>query len=403
MAIVVRNTNYNGEVLEKILTLATTGNDLVEKGLIMVIPGVEKKISLPRIKTGRMLQKRKENPTLEDSKGNFNYSEKSLDPEDFMAFTTFNPRAFEHIWRKWQPKGNLVFSELPPEAQNTLLDELSKSVKFELGWHYINGEFGDDDDHLFDGILTQAARDTEVVVVSAPSDTSSMLAKLKAVRAAVPKALRENPNLRILMSIDDFDKYDNELTEREYKNASETDLNKKRYKGITIETLNSWPDDLIVVTICSLSADGNLFAGVNLQDDEEVIQIDKWMNSSELYFFKLLMKADTNIAFGEEFVVLDTRKSPVFKPAEKTLSADPTEVTIKPEGGSQDIAVTASGEYSVSASPAGFTVSPTDNGIRISAAANTTGKDKSGAVTLTLDSDKAKTVKITVSQAKQEA
>ena len=403
MAIVVRNTNYNGEVLEKILTLATTGNDLVEKGLIMVIPGVEKKISLPRIKTGRMLQKRKENPTLEDSKGNFNYSEKSLDPEDFMAFTTFNPRAFEHIWRKWQPKGNLVFSELPPEAQNTLLDELSKSVKFELGWHYINGEFGDDDDHLFDGILTQAARDTEVVVVSAPSDTSSMLAKLKAVRAAVPKALRENPNLRILMSIDDFDKYDNELTEREYKNASETDLNKKRYKGITIETLNSWPDDLIVATICSPSADGNLFAGVNLQDDEEVIQIDKWMNSSELYFFKLLMKADTNIAFGEEFVVLDTRKSPVFKPAEKTLSADPTEVTIKPEGGSQDIAVTASGEYSVSASPAGFTVSPTDNGIRISAAANTTGKDKSGAVTLTLDSDKVKTVKITVSQAKQEA
>lgn len=403
MAIVVRNTNYNGEVLEKILTLATTGNDLVEKGLIMVIPGVEKKISLPRIKTGRMLQKRKENPTLEDSKGNFNYSEKSLDPEDFMAFTTFNPRAFEHIWRKWQPKGNLVFSELPPEAQNTLLDELSKSVKFELGWHYINGEFGDDDDHLFDGILTQAARDTEVVVVSAPSDTSSMLAKLKAVRAAVPKALRENPNLRILMSIDDFDKYDNELTEREYKNASETDLNKKRYKGITIDTLNSWPDDLIVATICSPSADGNLFAGVNLQDDEEVIQIDKWMNSSELYFFKLLMKADTNIAFGEEFVVLDTRKSPVFKPAEKTLSADPTEVTIKPEGGSQDIAVTASGEYSVSASPAGFTVSPTDNGIRISAAANTTGKDKSGAVTLTLDSDKAKTVKITVSQAKQEA
>ena len=403
MAIVVRNTNYNGEVLEKILTLATTGNDLVEKGLIMVIPGVEKKISLPRIKTGRMLQKRKENPTLEDSKGNFNYSEKSLDPEDFMAFTTFNPRAFEHIWRKWQPKGNLVFSELPPEAQNTLLDELSKSVKFELGWHYINGEFGDDDDHLFDGILTQAARDTEVVVVSAPSDTSSMLAKLKAVRAAVPKALRENPNLRILMSIDDFDKYDNELTEREYKNASETDLNKKRYKGITIETLNSWPDDLIVATICSPSADGNLFAGVNLQDDEEVIQIDKWMNSSELYFFKLLMKADTNIAFGEEFVVLDTRKSPVFKPAEKTLSADPTEVTVKPEGGSQDIAVTASGEYSVSASPAGFTVFPTDNGIRISAAANTTGKDKSGAVTLTLDSDKAKTVKITVSQAKQEA
>ena len=54
MAIVVKNTNYNGEVLEQILTLAATGNEIVEKGLIMVIPGVEKKISLPRLKSGKM-------------------------------------------------------------------------------------------------------------------------------------------------------------------------------------------------------------------------------------------------------------------------------------------------------------------------------------------------------------
>lgn len=34
MAIRVDNTNYNGEVLERILTVATTSNELVEKGLI---------------------------------------------------------------------------------------------------------------------------------------------------------------------------------------------------------------------------------------------------------------------------------------------------------------------------------------------------------------------------------
>ena len=51
MAIIVRNTNYSGEVLEQLLTLAATSNEIVEKGLIMVIPGVEKKISLPRLKT----------------------------------------------------------------------------------------------------------------------------------------------------------------------------------------------------------------------------------------------------------------------------------------------------------------------------------------------------------------
>jgi len=180
MAIIVRNTNYSGEVLEQLLTLAATSNEIVEKGLIMVIPGVEKKISLPRLKTGKMLQKRKENPGVEDSKGNFNYDEKSLDPVDFMAFTVFNPRTFENIWRKWQPKGNLVFSELPPEAQNALLAELAKRVQFELGDHYVNGEYGDDDDHLFNGILTQMAKDTEVIVVD--SAESTMLGRLKAVR-----------------------------------------------------------------------------------------------------------------------------------------------------------------------------------------------------------------------------
>ena len=251
MAIRVDNTNYNGEVLERILTVATTGNELVTKGLIHVIPGVEKKISIPRLKVGKMLQKRKENPQVEDSKGDFNYSEQSLDPEDFMAFTVFNPRTFEHIWRKWQPKGNLVFAELPPEAQNALLDALSKQVQFELGDHYVNGEYadGDDDTKLMNGILTQAAKAKGYIFVDV-SKATTMLAKLKAIRAKIPKAMRQNPNLRIVMSVEDFDKYDDELTERESKNASETEVNRMRYKGITIETVAAWPEGVIVCTLC---------------------------------------------------------------------------------------------------------------------------------------------------------
>ncbi len=315
MAIVVKNTNYNGEVLEQILTTASTGNDLVEKGLIMVIPGVEKKISLPRLKAGKMLRKRRANPTVDDSKGDFEYSEKSLDPKDMMAFSTFNPRTFEDIWRPYQPKGNLVFAELPPVAQNALLEALSKQLQFELGEQYVNGEYVDDDnddDHLMDGILTQAAKDAECIVVD-PAKCTSMLATLKAIRNAIPKAMRRNPNLTILMSPEDFDRYDDELSEYEHKHSDQTKVNDERYKSINIEVVSSWPDGVVVATLCSPDADGNLFAAVNLQDDENVIQIDKVSNMSELYFVKLLMKADTNIAFGEEFVVADTRTDAKFK------------------------------------------------------------------------------------------
>ena len=318
MAIVVKNTNYNGEVLEKILTQASTRNELVEKGLIMVIPGVEKKVSVPRLKTGKMLQKRKPDPKLEDSKGDFNYSEKSLDPKDFMAFTVFNPRTFESVWRRFQPTGNLVFSQLPPEGQNALLEALSKQVQFELGYHYVNGVYVDDDkddEHLMDGILTQAAKDTECIIVD-PAKCTTMLKTLRALRDAIPTAMRQSPNLTILMGPKDFDRYDDELTASEYKHSDETQVNKHTYKNIPIETVASWPEGVVVATLCSQDADGNLFAAVNLQDDESVIQIDKLSNASEYYFFKLLMKADTNIAFGEEFVVADTRGTDaVFKPA----------------------------------------------------------------------------------------
>lgn len=258
-----------------------------------------------------MLQRQKEDPQVSDSKGGFDYSEKALEPVDFMAFTVFNPRAFESIWRPFQPKGDLVFAELPPNIQNQLLDALSKQVQFELGTHYVNGEKGSDDDHLFNGLLTQAAKDTDVII--AKSDSTKMTERLAAIRKVIPVAIRENPNLRILMSVNDFDKYDEELTSREYKNRDETTRNIKRYKDIQIETLAAWPDDLIVATLCSPDAmTSNLFAAVNLQDDEHVIKIDRVSNMSELYFFKMLMKADTNIAFGEEFVVLDKRTSPKF-------------------------------------------------------------------------------------------
>lgn len=317
--IVIQGTNYAGEVLEMLLTRAATGNELVEKGLIHVVPEVAKQYSIPRLHTGKMLQKRKEMPTDSDSKGDFNYDERTLVPVDFMAFTTFNPRTFEQIWRPFQPKGNLVFAELPAEGQNALLRELAKSVKFELGFHFINGVYGEDDDHLFNGIVTRMLADKDVVTVSTSETT--MIKKLKALKDKIPTVLRSNPGLRILMSIADFDQYDEELTQQPNKGANYTDMNVERYKGIRIVPLSNWPEDLIVATVCGMDYDTNLWAGVNLVDDMDVIQIDKLTNAGEKYFFKMLMKADTNIAWGEDVILLDGRTA-------ETASLSGTTVTM---------------------------------------------------------------------------
>jgi hypothetical protein len=302
-------TVYDGEVLEQLLVRATTNNQLVAGGHIRIEPNVKKKFSIPRLKAGAMLQKRKEQPVSADSKGDFTIDERYLEPKDLMAYTEFNPRSFEQFWRKWQPTGNLVFSELPPEAQNALLAEMAKVIDFELGEQFVTGTSGDGADQYFDGILTRIVADADTVkLADADAITeANILSVLKSVKTNIPVALRKNPNLKIFMSQDDSDIYDDVLTAQTEKGANWTDSNPERYKGIKIVPIAAIPKDVVFATVGSTDLSSNLWAGVAMADDAETILIDKVTNAGERYFFKMLMKADTNIVWGENVVLYDGR------------------------------------------------------------------------------------------------
>ena len=300
---------YVGEVLTKILIKATTGNEIVNRGLVRMVPNVNDKYYIPRMKSGNMLQKRKEQPTDADSQGDFTLDEKMLEPKELMAFTTFNPRSFENIWREFQPTGDLNFKQLPQYVQSALLEEMAKVVDFELGYHFINGKFGAGEGQYFDGLLTRMFADSEVLRPDKTklSANASVTEKLGLVYKTIPKTIRSNKGLRILMSVEDADIYDDELTALPNKGADPTSTNIKRFKGITIEALAEWPEGVIVATVTGQDLTTNLWIAVNTVNDFSAIKVGLLTNSGEKYFFKMLMKADTNIAFGEEVVLLDTR------------------------------------------------------------------------------------------------
>lgn len=303
MAIVIAGSNYSGEVLEHLLVRATTGNEMVRGGHIRLVPNISDKFSIPRLKAGRMLQKRKEQPKSTDSKGNYTYDEKELNPLEFMAYTEFNPRSFETVWRRFQPKGALVFSELSPYAQNLLLSELAKEVDFEVGEHFVIGKAGAGADQFFNGILYRAENDTDTVKIENPVaiDESNVIATFKTIAGKVPKAIRKHPDLKMFMSHEDYEIYDDVIT-ASTKGKGHDEYNKAKYKGIKIVPLASMPKNTIVCCIGSSKMSSNLWAGVGLVDDAEAVLIDKVSNAGELYFFKMLMKADTEIAFGEDLV-----------------------------------------------------------------------------------------------------
>ncbi len=160
MAVNIKS-GYTGEALQTMLVAAFTGNEIVDKGLIHVQPNISKNFYLPRIKPGKMLRKRVEQPKDSDSKGDFRIDDKVLTPEEFHGLHDIQPTGFQSIsWRKWQPTGELIFAELPAEAQALMLSEMAKTVQFELGWHIINGQYAETgDDKLFNGILKRITED----------------------------------------------------------------------------------------------------------------------------------------------------------------------------------------------------------------------------------------------------
>ena len=118
---------YNGEVLEDLLTYTAQGNDTYREGLIHIKSGIQHKYTLPSIHLGDVIQDNVPTPqSTHGAKGSdgfneYQFTERYLEPQDFMVYLEFNPRDFESYWRFAQPTGNLVFRELDPKLQATML------------------------------------------------------------------------------------------------------------------------------------------------------------------------------------------------------------------------------------------------------------------------------------------
>lgn len=118
---------YSGEVLEDLLTYTVQGNDTVREGLIHIKTGIQHRYTLPAIKLGNIIQDNVPTPQPihgakgDDGTNEYQFTERHLEPSDFMVYLEFNPRDYEKYWRFAQPEGNLVFRELDPKIQATML------------------------------------------------------------------------------------------------------------------------------------------------------------------------------------------------------------------------------------------------------------------------------------------
>lgn len=323
--------SYAGEVLEDLLTYTAQGNDTYKENLIHIKSGIQHKYTLPSISLGDIIQDNKPTPVSpSDSKGEYMFRERYLEPKDFMIYLEFNPRDFEKYWKFAQPDGNLVFRELDPKVQATMLRLLMEKKNAYIGdaiWQSIKGgtsgvtgtltkptsgiDLGTGSYKYFDGaiyrILTNLkeniAGETAVLAGSTELTTGEQVeAAMYTMWQKTPYQIRKN-NLVYVMGWELWDMYDQYVTSKQFKYTDNTQVNKYMFKGKRIVPIVGLPESTIVLGNFTTGMDSNLWMGVDYANDTEVLKIDRLQANSELYFFQMRMKMDVNIVRPAEIVV----------------------------------------------------------------------------------------------------
>lgn len=333
---------YSGEVLEDLLVYTSQGNDTFAEKLIHVKSGVQKRYVLPHVELGEIIQDNKPTPTSTEggaTDAGFNqytFSERYLDPQDFMIYLEFNPRDYEQYWKPIQPEGPLVFRDLDPKVQSTMLRLLidkkdqyindsiwcarkggvDENIEGPTGATQIGGKSAAGPMKYFDGFLARVYDNLnttdknelaggQVILAGSTELTTGAQVEtaLYAMWKATPKKLRKHTNLKFIMGWELWDLYDEYLTKKDQKYVENDDINKRRFKGKPIVVINGIPEHTIVLGKFSSDMNSNLWMAVDYATDQESVKVERLQANSELYFFQMRMKMDVNIVLPAEIVV----------------------------------------------------------------------------------------------------
>lgn len=332
--LVINDTTYAGTFASYFWLPATFGMDTVTKGIVYVQDGIKKKHTIGRIDFARPLQSRQATPT---TSGAFTVDGRTLEPQDLMLYTEFNPRDFEAHWLAEQLSPTLLARELPVTAENYMmqigLNRMFEQIELGLWmgsttYTATPGEAGNGQICFFDGFLKKMIADSGVKKVSSPlplvstaSVASTSTNILEAMNALIDlgvankKALFSNVNrfkrLKFLVSIEDEQIYQAASINITFKGQTTQSGETQPWKGYQVIGVAGLPKDTIVLAEATDDTSSNLYVGMNSTEDNN-LQLMRLQNNSELFFLKGLMKFDVQYGFSDQVFLYTTLTSDTF-------------------------------------------------------------------------------------------
>jgi hypothetical protein len=328
----ITDQNFSGTFANTMIVRTTLDMDTVEKGCIYVIDGIKKYYSIPRLDVTSFVQARMATPV---SAGQILVDRTVLKPQDYMVYLEFNPRDYETHWFSYQLNKNLLDETLPETAESFTVYQLlrrlgewneralwrSRLVFNPENPNYVTaasvGQLATDQQYqYFDGLMVKMLADNTVlqvagaVTITATYSGTNGFYPFEQCLNLVPEALlfkygKEGVKFHINASTQLA--YESFLTfQMQYKNNDATERSINRYRGYEVVVCKGIPSNSVICCISRPDIDSNLFLGLNSTDDENNIQLQKVQNNSELYFIKLLLKADPSQGYGDQLVLYTT-------------------------------------------------------------------------------------------------
>jgi hypothetical protein len=330
MSLIINDTTYAGTFASYFWLPATFGMDTIQKGAVYVKDGIKKKHTIGRIDLSNPLQSRKATPVSNATNGKFSIDGRSLEPQDHMFYTEFNPRDFEEHWLAEQLSPTLLARELPVTAENYMM-QIALNRTFEVieteiwmgstTYDATPGDSGKGQLMFMDGFFKKLVNDSAVVSINSPVALTSanILDKMDALISSVAvnkKALISRASrfdrMKFFVSINTEQIYQTALTTGvTFKGLNTMDRGVKPWKGYEVVSLAGFPDDTILFCEGLPDTSSNLYVGMNSTEDNN-LQLMRLQNNSEIFFLKGLMKYDVQYGFSDQVFLYTTLTANYF-------------------------------------------------------------------------------------------
>jgi len=323
MALVINDTAYAGEAASIMITRAVAELDTINKGCIYVIDGIKKEFRIPRLEVSNFIQHRQATPT---SQGSVTIDGQLLYPKDYSVYIEFNPRDFEAHWFAYQLSDKLLDRTMPQTAESFMIFQLMKKVNLfnekqiwrgRTQYDPANGGVdpttkgapaSDAQYQYFDGLMYKLLADGSALTVPTPATLTSanIIAKMFLVMNLIPEALIDKKGadgVKFLVSKNTKRLYDAALTALSFKDTQTTESSKEAFQGYELKSLAGLSDDTIIAALALPDTDSAFWLGLNSKEDEQTVKMSPLQNNSELWFVKMLLKADVNFAWSDQIVL----------------------------------------------------------------------------------------------------